>query len=407
MPGVDYGARTPDMNSVSMWCGPGAGSFIAAAGVLTGVAGSLSGLLAAHGGVAAQTGVSWMGVTGTTAVAAQTPYMGWLGSTIALLGTSAAQIEATAAAFETARAATPSPGEVAENQSEHVALNAANFMGFLTPAIVANRTRYFGDLWIRGAGGPYAYTAASATGVGALPPIEPPPPVAAPASVSPGLGSGMGADKSIQAAIAGADGAGMDKMMPILQNIMGAPQQLQGLTSGGPLKSITELPQKGMEQLMSMFGQFSGGNMPGMGGADGAGNWITAPPASGGPVAASTGGAPMGGGLGGGLSSAMSPLRAPGAWSSTMNASAGGLGESAVASRFAEARANLQPVSSAGGMGGTGAMGMAPAAAGHGKDSERAKSNSLDDAAILYRELEGIPVVSGAAGAEYSREGAA
>ncbi|WP_131832391.1 PPE domain-containing protein, partial [Mycobacteroides abscessus] len=138
MPGVDYGARTPDMNSVSMWGGPGAGSFMAAAGVLTGVAGALSGLLAAHGGVAAQTGVSWMGATGATAVAAQTPYMAWLGSAIALVSTSAVQIEATAAAFETARAATPTPGEVAENQAEHVALNAANFMGFLTPAIVAN-----------------------------------------------------------------------------------------------------------------------------------------------------------------------------------------------------------------------------------------------------------------------------
>lgn len=402
MPG-DWGARPPDVNSVSMWCGAGAETFFAAAGVVHAVAGMAAALSAGHGAVGAGLGAAWMGTTGATAVAANTPYQAWLAKTQAELHMAAGQIEATGAAFETSRGATPTPGEVAGNQSEHVALNAANFLGMLTPLIVENRGQYFGNMWPRAAGSIYSYQAASAAGVQAIPPLDPPPPAGAPVSANPGIASGLAADKPISAAAGATDP--FSQFGPVLQMMGQLPQQGQGLVKVPQemLQGATKLPQEALKPFMDMFNQF--GNMPGgiegLGNGADASNWLTSPPNAGGPVAANVGTGGGGGGFGGsGMSAASSAMRSPTGWSPTAGASAAG--EGTQVSRFAEARASQLPASGAGG----GGM-MGPAAAGHGRDSERPKGGSLSEAAVLYREPEGIPVVSGVGGAVYGREGEA
>ncbi|SKO16028.1 PPE family protein [Mycobacteroides abscessus] len=399
MPG-DWGARPPDVNSVSMWCGAGAETFFAAAGVVHAVAGIMAGLSGGHGAVSAAMGVAWMGTTGSTAVAANTPYQAWLGKTQGELHAIAGQIEATGSAFETSRGATPTPGEVAANQSEHVALNAANFLGMLTPLIVENRGQYFGNMWPRAAGSIYSYQAASMAGAQAIPPLDPPPPSGAPVTASPSLAQGLAGDKPISAA-AGADPLG--QFGPILQTMGQLPQQGSSLMKAPTemLQGAAKLPQEAFKPFMDMFNQFGNapGGMNGLGNGADAGNWLTSPPNAGGPVGANVGTGGAGGGFGGsGMSAASSAMRSPSGWSPTAGASAAG--EGAQVSRFAEARASQLPASGAGG-----GAGMAPAAAGHGRDSDRPKGGSLADAAVLYREPEGIPVVSGIGGAVYGREG--
>ncbi|HRD12094.1 MAG TPA: PPE family protein, partial [Mycobacterium sp.] len=157
-------AEPPEVTSGEFWGGPGAGTFFASAAQLEALAGLIIGMLGGHSAVEAALSASWPAPTGASAVAANVPHMLWLGTVATMLQTAGAQIAATGEQFEVAKMATPTPAEVAYNQSEHVALNAANFLGFLTPYIMANRAQY-GSYWVRGVSNKSAYEAASAAGV--------------------------------------------------------------------------------------------------------------------------------------------------------------------------------------------------------------------------------------------------
>ncbi|GAB7146343.1 hypothetical protein LRC484719_49590 [Mycobacterium riyadhense] len=133
--------------------------------------------LGGHEAVAAALAAAWPDPTGEFAVLANVPHLLWQARLAGMLMDAAARIEATGSAFETLKAATPTPFEVGENQTEHVALQAHNFLGMLTPAIVANRANY-SRMWVTAAGNKYSYAAASASGVQAIPPLDPPPPAA-------------------------------------------------------------------------------------------------------------------------------------------------------------------------------------------------------------------------------------
>src|ERR1700677_4737660 len=110
-----WGALPPEENSAGFWLGPGGASFLAAAMELETLAAQIIEMLGGTEAVAAALGTSWPAPTGDMAVLAHVPHLLWQGTTAGLLTEAAALISATAEAFETLKAATPTPGEIAEN----------------------------------------------------------------------------------------------------------------------------------------------------------------------------------------------------------------------------------------------------------------------------------------------------
>jgi PPE-repeat protein len=106
-------------------------------------------MLGGHSAVEAALSASWPAPTGASAVAANVPHMLWLGTVATMLQTAGRRSRPPANSSRWRKWPPPTPAEVAYNQSEHVALNAANFLGFLTPYIMANRAQY-GSYWVRG-----------------------------------------------------------------------------------------------------------------------------------------------------------------------------------------------------------------------------------------------------------------
>ncbi|OKH61721.1 hypothetical protein EB73_29445 [Mycobacterium sp. SWH-M3] len=409
----EWGALPPDVNSARFWLGEGAGSFFASAAQLEALAAALLGILGGHEGVAAALAGSWAAPTGEIAVEANQPYAAWLATVFGMLQHAAMSIQTAGTAFETNKAATPTPLEVEENQTEHVTLQANNFLGMLTPLIVANRTRYFSDMWVRSAANMYSYAAASAGTVQAIPPLPPPPPTASPMAGDPTAAAALAGKQPMKEALKAADPteAVSSTVMPMLSQLGQLPSQAGQVLQGpqGALSSLTQGPQQAIQPFMSMFQQFGGG----LNGLDAAGlsetaagsSWLSGFPPAGGPVSASLSG---GGGFGGGgsaLSGAMSPLRGPVSWSSTVNAASP---EASLVSRVTEARAATTVPAASPAMGGSGMM--APMmAGGHqagSNDDKRSASeqsaSTLTAAADLYRAPTSVPIVTGASGSQFS-----
>ncbi len=408
MPPGAYQAEPPEVTSAGFYLGPGAGTFFTSAAQLQTVASAIIAMLGGHTAVESAMGVAWPSISGEIARLAHVPHMAWLATVAGLLGEASVAIEATGAAFETAKAATPSPGEVAANQSEHVALNAANFLGMLTPLITANRADY-ARMWAQGVSNKYAYASASAAGVQAIPPLPPPPPstVGAPGGSMP-----LGQPESSTTDALGAASNPMN-MMQSLGGILPMIGQLPAslMQGGGPLKSLGELPQQMMGQLSSLASSVDmGAGSELLGAADlGAADWVTAPPVGGGPVSASLAGG--GGGFGGGAGtvSATSALRSPGSWSSAVNAAP--TTENGSSSRMEAARATATTVPAGGGGGGMMAP-MAHGAAGANGQNESDKKQQavqpeqvLAAASTLFREPDGVPVITGGGGVHAAHAG--
>lgn len=416
MPAGFYQAEPPEITSNEFWMGPSAASFFTSAVELEALAAAIIGMLGGHAAVEAALAFNWPSPTGGIAVMSNVPHMLWLAAVAGLLSEAALGITATGENFELMRASTPTPGQVYENQTEHVALQAANVpaMGGLTPNIIANRMDYT-RMWVTGVANKYSYASASAAGVQAIPPLPPPPPSALPAA------GGAPASAGEAMASAGPEmmgGGPMSMMQSILPQMMQPFSQAgQMLSGGGGLQGLAQMPSQALSQLSSLSSQF-GSMQPG--GLEGvmAGNWVTATPLAGGPVSASL--ASVGGGGGSMMGMGSAALRSPASWSSTVNAagpSAAG-GETAQLVKAAEARP-AGPVGSMTGMGGSGAM-MGPMAHGAGgssaSDSEKRESTaSADGAAVLaaaaaaFRSPDGVPTITGSGGAQWgapAKEGA-
>ncbi|MCF6389984.1 MULTISPECIES: PPE domain-containing protein [Mycobacteriaceae] len=400
MPPGAYQAEPPELTSAQFWLGPGASTFFASGANLQALAGAIIGMLGGHVAVEGAMAASWPSLSGEIARLAHLPHLAWLGSVGAMIAEAGIAVDATAAAFETAKFSTPQPGEVALNQSEHVALNGANFLGMLTPLILANRADY-GRMWVQGVSSKYAYEAGSVP-LQTVPPLPPPPP----STVS---GSGGGSPESLEKTAAEA-GLPMEGMFQQLTSILPAIGQvpmsvMQSAGSGGPLKSVTELPQQMLGQLGSLASATDLNPDAGLDAVGGGSDWVTATPLAGGAVNASLAGGGGGGGLGGaGTLSAASALRSPGSWSSAVSA-AGSVGGEAT-SRFSEVRAQATtvPASAGGGMGGMMAPmahGAAAAGAQNNNENKTAQTDSsqvLASAADLFRSPDAMPVITGGGG---------
>lgn len=408
----------PEVTSSEFWDGFSAASFFSSAAQLEGLAAAIIAMLGGQAAVEAALASNWPAPTGELSVLANVPHMLWLATVAGLLTEAAAKITATGEAFELLRAATVTPGQVAENQTEHVALQAANIpaLGGLTPWIVANRAMYT-TMWVTGVANKASYSAASAAGVQSITPMPPPPPTAAPVS---GMG-GISAAEKAASGVASDGAAPLEMMQSIVPSVMQLPQSAgQFLSGGGPLQPLSQVPQQllgQMSSLSSQFGAFQSGGLDALGGA--AANWMTATPLAGGPVTASLSGISGGGGL---MGAGTAALRSPVSWSSTVNAAAPNAAEAAPVSRIAEARTATSTPASTSGMGGSGAM-MAPLAHGAGVaaggDSEKRESETTTDsgrvsvlsaAAEAFRSSDAVPTITGSGGALHTapvKEGAA
>jgi PPE-repeat protein len=401
----------PELTSSQFWGGPGAGTFFTSAATLEALVALLASILGGHQAAAAGQAGAWGGPAGALALAAEIPYFAWLVDAMAQIEAAAAQIGATGEAFETLKAATPTPGEVAENQAEHAFLQAANIpaLGALTPAITANRIEYMRK-WITGSTNMYSYAAASAAGVQAIPPLPPPMPTATPASGDVGDAAQLANDKPLQKAMQGAEAPtdAMGQLTPLLSSLTSAPSELSGMGGGGGLLSgLTSLPQQAMSPFMSMLGQFgNGGGLDGPGAADAAlAPWTMGSPAAGGPVSAALSGGGGLGGLGGVGSAPLAPLRGPLSWGSTVNAAAPEAAPETPVSRIAEARAASTMPATSGAMGSPG-MAMSPLARanrgdGDGKVKGEFAARAWDKAAQQYAAVGALPVVTGSGGAVF------
>jgi PPE-repeat protein len=394
-----WGAQAPEINSAAFWFGPGAASFLESALQLVEVAAAMIENLGGHEAVAAALAVAWPDPTGEFAVLANVPHLLWQAQLAVMIADAAARIEATGTAFETLKAATPTPFEVAENQIEHGVLQANNFMGMLFPAIAVNRANY-GRMWVTAADNTYSYATASAAGVQAIPPLAPPPPT----TVGGDPSSALAQNSPNNPADSLTSGGPAMAMQTMLQPLTQLGSEFGQLGGGGGLTSV---PQQALSPLMSMMSSMGGlGNPAGALGPGGAADWLTGTPAAGGPVAANMVSA-GGGGVGAG---GMGTLRGPVGWAAgpTVNAAApSGEAEAAPASRMAEARAATGAATNSAGMGGTGGM-MGPMAHGAGEqdkqDAKQRKSSPLTSLATLYRAPAGVPVITGSAGAVFQRE---
>lgn len=393
----EWGALPPEENSAGFWFGPGASSFLQAAAQFLEVAAGMIANLGGHEAVAAALAAAWPDPTGEFAVLANVPHLLWQARLAGMLMDAAAQIEATGTAFETLKAATPTPFEIGENQIEHVTLQAHNFLGMLTPVIAANRANY-SRMWVTAAGNKYSYAAASASGVQAIPPLDPPPPTTVGGGGDPTTSMGQSSQNPADSLASGGPEMAMQFMQPLTQ-IGSQVGPLGG--SGGPMQGLSQAFSPFQSLISSMGGMGNPAtSLPG----GGAGDWLTATPAAGGPVAANMVSGGGGAGVGG-----FGALRGPVGWASspTVNAAAPESAEAATVSRLGEAKAAAGAPANSAGMGGTGGM-MGPMAHGAGEQNKeeaaKQRKSPLTSLAALYRAPAGVPVITGSGGAVFHRE---
>jgi PPE-repeat protein len=170
---MDFGALPPEINSVRMYAGPGAGSMLAAASAWDGLAAQLYAASASYESVIANLSGGWQGPSSVAMGAAAAPYVEWMSASGAQAEQAASQARAAAAAYETAFLATVPPAAVAENRSQLASLVATNVLGQNTAAIAATEAEY-GQMWAQDAAAMYGYAGCSATATQMSPFGQPP-----------------------------------------------------------------------------------------------------------------------------------------------------------------------------------------------------------------------------------------
>jgi PPE-repeat protein len=215
---MDFGALPPEINSGRMYAGPGVGPMMAAATAWNTLAAELSSTANGYESVITElTSEHWLGPASASMAAAVQPYLAWMNVTAAHAQRAASQAMASAAAFETAFAATVPPAVIAANRAQLAALVATNFLGINTAAIMATEAHY-AEMWAQDAAAMYGYAAASAS-AGTLTPMIPPASTANPA----GLAG--------QAAAIAQGGAATGTQAALMQTISSLPNAVAALAS--------------------------------------------------------------------------------------------------------------------------------------------------------------------------------
>src|ERR1700730_5092110 len=169
----DFAAMPPEVNSALIYSGAGVGPLTAASSAFSNLSAELGSNAASYESVISQlSGSEWQGPSSEAMAASAQPYISWLTTTSGQLQQAATQAIASAAAYETAFAASIPPPVIAANRAALAVLVATNFLGINTPAIAANEALY-AEFWAQDAAAMYGYAAASAAAA-TLSPLTPP-----------------------------------------------------------------------------------------------------------------------------------------------------------------------------------------------------------------------------------------
>jgi PPE-repeat protein len=230
----DFASQPPEINSALIYSGAGAGPLTAASSAFSNLSSELSSNAASYQSVISQlTGSEWQGPSSEAMSAAAQPYIAWLATTSGQLQEAATQAIASAAAYETAFAASIPPPVILANRTTLAALVATNILGQNTPAIAANEALY-GEFWAQDAAAMYGYAGASAAAA-TLSPLNPPAETTNPA--------GQGQQASAVSNAVGSNGtsATLNNTLGSLQNAASAAASPAQDTVGSVLSALNGL----------------------------------------------------------------------------------------------------------------------------------------------------------------------
>ncbi|OBJ55743.1 PPE family protein [Mycobacterium sp. 1423905.2] len=227
----------PEINSLRIFSGAGAGPLMMAAQAWEGLAADLQASASSFDSVVTGlTGGAWTGPASISMAAAATPYVGWLTAAAGQAELAASQARLAATAFETALAGTVHPAAVAANRALLMALIATNFLGQNTPAIAATEFDYV-EMWAQDVAAMFGYHGGATAVAASLVPFSTPPLDLA------GLASGVGA--GLASVATSASGA----VSPLIQGVTSAAPALvsgvQSVVSGVPVQSLMSVAQLG------------------------------------------------------------------------------------------------------------------------------------------------------------------
>jgi PPE-repeat protein len=169
---IDFSAFPPEINSGLLYSGPGAVPMMAAATAYANLAAEVSATASQWESIISfLTTEQWTGGGSAAAATAAQPIVTYLTDTATALEQAATQATASAAAYETAFAATVPPPVIAANRASQLALLPYAVIPVVAAEIAALNAQY-DEMWVQDAVAMTAYQAA-ATAASALTPVTP------------------------------------------------------------------------------------------------------------------------------------------------------------------------------------------------------------------------------------------
>ncbi len=179
---MDFWMLPPEATSALIHAGPGAWSWIAAAGAWQELSAELEQSAAGYSAELAWLSTTYDGPSSLAMAQAFEPYLAWLHTTARQCQEIATSVEVMTAAFELTHWTVVHPSLVAANRARLAMLLATNFFGINYPAIAETEAEY-NAMWVNNAAALVRYAATSASTV-RPPAFGPPPPVADPSGAT-------------------------------------------------------------------------------------------------------------------------------------------------------------------------------------------------------------------------------
>jgi PPE-repeat protein len=158
---MEFTTLPPEFTSALIHSGPGAGSFVEAAGAWQQLGNNLEDSAETYTAAVSSLTASWQGPSAAAMAQAAEPYLSWLSTSAQQCQQTAASAQAAAAAFNSARAAVVPSAQVVANRTRLVQLLATNRFGINLPAIAETEAQYQG-MWANNSAAMTRYQAAAA-----------------------------------------------------------------------------------------------------------------------------------------------------------------------------------------------------------------------------------------------------
>jgi PPE-repeat protein len=179
---MDFGMMPPEITSTLIHTGPGAWSWLDAAGMWQELSAELEAAASGYTSVLSSLTADWGGPSSLAMAQAAQPYLAWLHATAQQAQEVAASIDVATAAFELTHWTVVHPSVVAANRARLAMLVATNFFGINLPAIAETEAEY-NAMWVNNSAAMYRY-AATSLGALKLPRFSSPPTTTNPAGQS-------------------------------------------------------------------------------------------------------------------------------------------------------------------------------------------------------------------------------